>query len=599
MASMVKDTPKADPAEFQPNVPDPNNLPKKSPLDAITQELFDYLAAEHNVLLIDPHEPIGRGAFAVVYKAVKLPEKEVCAAKCMYLEVAEQRLRQELQMLSLFRMDQQPNCSTLLDFFKAPKHLVALLPYVETIDYRELLHKPSVEHYAAYLYTLFEAIHQAHSLALVHRDVKPKNFCWNPKTYMGMLVDFGLCEQHTIFANPDSSPREHSQKREILQNSRTPPALIHRGFIYPWRVSKALDQYQAKYPSSRRLQALKDFTDDLTRRIPNANEEQAHSSAASRLRVIKRLGLQRNKYVPKMKRQAAERAGTPSFRAPEILLSVSMQSQAIDIWSAGCIAASLWSGRYPFFPSDTDESCLHAIATLVGFDRVICAAARQYKAWVCTNKLMFRAEAAQQQRIAEDTRGARLARTMYFHCNIYNPGIPTDPSDQDYGKGEMNPLTNNTDTNMSSTAIRQLCSVLRPEWRKALNDDTVLKYPHGFHTSKAEQLVQQKKVTSPTEDPSYRILSEVVGKCKYASPPTYKRAYDLAPEALWNLSTVDYSSFQSIMIADMLWLVERCLDPDPVSRITAEEALHQSRFLQVGQLAAKAKQRSAINSLVR
>lgn len=103
MTSPVTETSTPDVSAFQPNVPDPHNLPKKSPLDAITQELFDYLAREHNVLLIDPHEPIGRGAFAVVYKAVKLPEKEVCAAKCMYLEVAEQRLRQELQMLSLFR----------------------------------------------------------------------------------------------------------------------------------------------------------------------------------------------------------------------------------------------------------------------------------------------------------------------------------------------------------------------------------------------------------------------------------------------------------------------------------------------------------------
>lgn len=119
---------------------------------------------------------------------------------------------------------------------------------------------------------------------------------------------------------------ELSEKREILKNSRTPVALIHRGFIYPWRVSKTLEYYQSKYPS-RRIQGLRDFTDELTKRIPNVNSEQSKASDISRQRVIKRLGLQKQKYTPKMKKQAAERAGTPSFRAPEILLSVSMQSQ--------------------------------------------------------------------------------------------------------------------------------------------------------------------------------------------------------------------------------------------------------------------------------
>lgn len=91
---------------YQPTIPNPSTIPDDSPLDSITQELFDYLAREHNVLLIDPNKPIGRGAFAVVYKAVKLPEREICAAKCMFLEVAEHRLRTELQMLSLFRYAQ-------------------------------------------------------------------------------------------------------------------------------------------------------------------------------------------------------------------------------------------------------------------------------------------------------------------------------------------------------------------------------------------------------------------------------------------------------------------------------------------------------------
>lgn len=64
------------------------------------------------------------------------------------------------------------------------------------------------------------------------------------------------------------------------------------------------------------------------------------------------------------------RAGTPGFRAPEILLRCQNQSTKIDIWSTGVIFASLLSGRYPFFRCMDDMTCLAEIITLIGSSRV-------------------------------------------------------------------------------------------------------------------------------------------------------------------------------------------------------------------------------------
>lgn len=82
------------------------------------------------------------------------------------------------------------------------------------------------------------------------------------------------------------------------------------------------------------------------------------------------------------------RAGTPGFRAPEILLRSQNQSTKIDIWSSGVIFASLLSGRYPFFRCTDDITCLAEIITVIGSSRVKKAAAELGKTIVISNNSM-------------------------------------------------------------------------------------------------------------------------------------------------------------------------------------------------------------------
>lgn len=81
----------------------------------------------------------------------------------------------------------------------------------------------------------------------------------------------------------------------------------------------------------------------------------------------------------------APRAGTPGFRAPEVLLKTVEQTTAIDVWSAGVIFVSLLSGRYPFFRNSDDMTSLSEIISFLGSKRVFRAAKKLGKSLIIDN----------------------------------------------------------------------------------------------------------------------------------------------------------------------------------------------------------------------
>ncbi|CAO3646479.1 serine/threonine-protein kinase pef1 [Cunninghamella echinulata] len=53
------------------------------------------------------------------------------------------------------------------------------------------------------------------------------------------------------------------------------------------------------------------------------------------------------------------------YRAPDVLLGSRMYSTSIDIWSAGCIMAEMYTGR-PLYPGTTNEDQLQKIFRMMG-----------------------------------------------------------------------------------------------------------------------------------------------------------------------------------------------------------------------------------------
>ncbi|XP_077581219.1 cell division cycle 7-related protein kinase isoform X1 [Stigmatopora nigra] len=87
------------------------------------------------------------------------------------------------------------------------------------------------------------------------------------------------------------------------------------------------------------------------------------------------------------KQQLAPRAGTPGFRAPEVLLKWPNQGTAIDVWSAGVIFLSLLSGRFPFFKASDDLVALSQIMTIRGSRETTQAGKAIGKAVLCSREL--------------------------------------------------------------------------------------------------------------------------------------------------------------------------------------------------------------------
>ncbi|RDI81771.1 hypothetical protein Vi05172_g8260 [Venturia inaequalis] len=277
---------------------------------------------------------IGEGTFSTVYKAEDLhydrhvndwdmdssqhtprrkqstkPRPRYVAIKKIYVTSSPIRILNELDLLHDLR-----NCDSVCPLITAFRHqdqVVAVLPYFQHRDFREYFRDMKVSEMRMYFRSLFTALAHVHEHGILHRDIKPTNFLYNPGHSRGVLVDFGLAEREETDWQPclcqvSSRERkhrlEHSVHAQMLENDPNAPIL------YPKNDSRP------------------------TRR--------------------------------------ANRAGTRGFRAPEVLLKCTQQTCAVDMWSAGVILLTLLGRRFPFFHSADDIDALLEITNLFGVRRM-------------------------------------------------------------------------------------------------------------------------------------------------------------------------------------------------------------------------------------
>ncbi len=162
-----------------------------------------------------------------------------------------------------------------------------------------------------YFRSLFSALSAVHSHGILHRDIKPTNFLFNPYQARGVLVDFGLAERQGTDWHACACQLHPEQRSYRLDHS-----------VYVSTLASNPDQ-PPSYPKAD------------TRPTRRAN-----------------------------------RAGTRGFRAPEVLLKCTAQTTAIDIWSAGVILLTLLARRFPFFHSADDIDALLEMMNIFGRRRM-------------------------------------------------------------------------------------------------------------------------------------------------------------------------------------------------------------------------------------
>lgn len=275
---------------------------------------------------------IGEGTFSTVYKAAAMdgmvvlgsqmwkspplqrtnarckPKKNALVAlKQIYVTSSPNRIHNELNLL--YMLSGNAHVAPLLDILRYQDQVVAILPYYHHSDFRDYYRDLPIKGIKKYMWELLQGLEFVHSKGVIHRDLKPTNFLYDPFKGKGVLVDFGLAELTPL----------------------APPA----------RVSNA---------------------------CPCLSKEHVSTSKAQTKRLSVRAAYPKSDQRPPRR---ANRAGTRGFRAPEVLFKCTNQSAKIDVWSAGIIGLSLLARKFPLFNSPDDISAVVEILIVFGVDKTL------------------------------------------------------------------------------------------------------------------------------------------------------------------------------------------------------------------------------------
>ncbi|XP_056379147.1 cell division cycle 7-related protein kinase isoform X2 [Hyla sarda] len=381
---------------------------------------------------------IGEGTFSSVYLAVarlKSGEDRKFALKHLIPTSHPTRIAAELQCLTL--AGGEDNVMGVKSCFRKSDHVVIVMPYLEHDCFVDILNSLSFQEVKEYMYNLFKALKRIHQFGIVHRDVKPSNFLYNRRLKQYALVDFGLaqgtpdtriellkvlqakkqgsCSQsnlHTMSGNipvprevvlPSSTIQSvkrhwsHSQinpgnngKEGLLGGSTQRSVFgernfnVHSAVIHEANAEKKIKPSKITEAASKKLVArkpvpAKNTSEGVARKAASTCPTSLTCDCYARDQVCS-ICLART-------RQVAPRAGTPGFRAPEVLTKCPNQTTAIDMWSAGIIFLSLLSGRYHFFNAGDDMNALAQIMTIRGSQETVQAAKQFGKTILCSKDL--------------------------------------------------------------------------------------------------------------------------------------------------------------------------------------------------------------------
>lgn len=261
----------------------------------------------------------------------------IVALKCIHPNSSPKRILNELHFLKT--LGGKHGCLPLLGGFRESCGFIAILPYFEHDDFKWYLPRLTTDLLRGYLYGLFQSLKHVHQHGIIHRDIKPRNYLFSISKRKGLLIDFGLAQ----------GPNE-------------------------WQP--ALEQKHCKWDGSKVIKIESGTANNNNGEIENINPSISSSSSSTRQQRISRISndnkLLKNKRQQPSGKVRAERAGTPGFRAPEVLFMSLEQTPSIDIWSVGVIMLSLLSSRYPIFPKpevgniSSDAQAIAQIEALLG-----------------------------------------------------------------------------------------------------------------------------------------------------------------------------------------------------------------------------------------
>ncbi|KAL8178333.1 UNVERIFIED_CONTAM: Cell division control protein 7 [Gekko kuhli] len=386
---------------------------------------------------------IGEGTFSSVYLAIaqlRGGREEKVALKHLVPTSHPLRIAAELQCLIV--AGGQDNVMGVKYCVRKNDHVVIIMPYLEHESFLDILNSLSFEEVKGYMFNLIKALRRIHHFGIVHRDIKPSNFLYNRQQKEYALVDFGLAQgtpdtkiDLLKVAQSEAQQGSFAYKPHLTLESQVsvistaPRQLVHQSASKT--ATKRLSSFSQtqikqghkrkegsewhsvqrsvfgernfnvrsstfqdgstvkliKHPrvtdiASRKLSAKKKIT-----AVNNGLAKKAASTCPANLTCDCYAKDRVCSICLSRRQQVAPRAGTPGFRAPEVLTKCPTQTTAIDIWAAGIIFLSLLSGRYPFYKASDDLTALAQIMTIRGSKETIQAAKTFGKSILCSKEV--------------------------------------------------------------------------------------------------------------------------------------------------------------------------------------------------------------------
>ncbi|XP_045334211.1 cell division cycle 7-related protein kinase isoform X1 [Leopardus geoffroyi] len=421
-------------------------------------------------------DKIGEGTFSSVYLAtaqLQVGPEEKIALKHLIPTSHPVRIAAELQCLTV--AGGQDNVMGVKYCFRKNDHVVIAMPYLEHESFLDILNSLSFQEVREYMFNLFRALKRIHQFGIVHRDVKPSNFLYNRRLKKYALVDFGLAQgTHDTKIELLKLVHSEAQQESCSQNKShiiTGNKISLSGPAAPKELDQQPTMKTVKRPYTNAQSQIKQGKDGkegsvglsvqrsvFGERNFNIHSSISHESPAVKLmKQSKTVDVLSRKLATKKKpistkvmtsgvmrktasscpasltcdcyatdkvcsiclsrrQQVAPRAGTPGFRAPEVLTKCPNQTTAIDMWSAGVIFLSLLSGRYPFYKASDDLTALAQIMTIRGSRETIQAAKTFGKSILCSKEV----PAQDLRKLCEKLRGID-SNTLKLTSDVQGP----------------------------------------------------------------------------------------------------------------------------------------------------------------------------------
>ncbi|XP_012529770.1 cell division cycle 7-related protein kinase isoform X2 [Monomorium pharaonis] len=279
--------------------------------------------------LFDVHYKVGKGAFSTVYLATLKSSdgRKKFALKQLIPTCHPDRIRRELQYLQL--LGGKDYIVGLELTLRHRSSVVFVMPYMRHNKFSEYIQDMSVEETKDYMRALLTALRRVHKFHIIHRDVKPSNFLYDRTNRRYLLVDFGLAQEC------------HEEKLKSTRKISDESIEVQSGT-------------KRKRFNENNLSLQPNFA------VKKTVNNKCHCFGKPKVCLI----------CLNEPQQVASRAGTPGFRAPEVLLKHVLQTSAIDIWACGVIMLCILSGSQPFFRSPDDCTALAEITTIFGSKEV-------------------------------------------------------------------------------------------------------------------------------------------------------------------------------------------------------------------------------------